>query len=110
KSAPSPREAEKVPVHSEEPEALIARCSADPNAGLTSAEAAKRLTRDGANELPQPPGPNRWKQFFTQFANPIVLTLLAAAVIAVINGATSHETSFLVRFGDATAIGLIVIL
>ena len=45
-----------------------------------------------------------------QFANPIVLTLLVAAVIAIVNGASQKGTPLLARFGDATAILLIVVL
>jgi P-type Ca2+ transporter type 2C len=92
-------------------EDLLTRISADAAHGLGSADARERLARDGKNELPQAPRPSALKQFFQQFANPIVLTLLGAAVVAVINGASNAgEESFLVRYGDAIAIFLIVAL
>src|ERR1019366_6394907 len=43
-----------------------------------------------------------------QFSNPIVLTLLAAAAIAIVDGASRIGQPLLARFGDATAILLIV--
>jgi Ca2+-transporting ATPase len=97
-------------VHAEAAEAIIVRLDADPVRGLTADEAKKRLAKDGPNALPQPEGPNRLKQFFAQFANPIVLTLLLAAGIAIVNGAMRDEGGMLLRYGDATAILLIVAL
>jgi Ca2+-transporting ATPase len=96
--------------HGEAPEALLARLQTDPARGLTEAEAESRLARDGLNELPKPKGKSAALQLLVQFANPIVLTLLAAAVIAIVDGASRVGESFLGRFGDATAILLIVVL
>ena len=100
------------PAHTEAPEALLARLRTDPARGLTAADAAERLARDGANELPRPEGKSPWLQLLGQFANPIVLTLLAAAVIAIVDGASATRAGepLLVRYGDATAILLIVAL
>lgn len=103
-------EAREVRVHAESHDSVILRLACDTANGLTDAEAARRLKRDGPNELPKPKGPNRLKQFFAQFTNPIVLTLLVAAVIAVVDGASRGHGSVLERYGDATAIMLIVIL
>jgi Ca2+-transporting ATPase len=92
-------------------EDLYATLEADPVRGLEEVDADKRVERYGLNELPSAPGPSAIKRILAQFANPIVLTLLVAAVIATINGASAKASeSFLVRFGDAIAIGLIVIL
>ncbi len=92
-------------------ELLCERLDADPIRGLTEAAAETALATYGPNELPEAPPVPVWKRVLAQFANPIVLTLLAAAVIATVNGASSAgEGSFLVRFGDAVAIGLIVVL
>jgi Ca2+-transporting ATPase len=98
------------PFHTEAPEALIARLGTDPAHGLTEDDAGKRLAKDGANELPKPRGKSPWIQLVTQFTNPIVLTLLAAAIIAIIDGVSRRDEPMLVRFGDATAIMLIVVL
>jgi Ca2+-transporting ATPase len=100
-----------APVHhTGKVEDLLARIEADAAHGLSRAEAANRLARDGKNELPAGKRPSPIKQFLQQFANPIVLTLIGAAVIAVVNGAANAHETFLVRYGDAIAILLIVAL
>ncbi len=101
----------RVPsIHAQRMDSLLPRLGTDPAAGLTSAEAQKRLREGGPNELAHPPGPSALRKFLGQFANPIVLTLLAAAVIAIVDGASRVDEPFLVRFGDAIAILLIVAL
>ena len=91
-------------------EALVARFDANPARGLEDKDASDRLTKEGANELPTPQGASMLKRFFSQFTNPIVLTLLVAAVVATVNGASNKNETWLARFGDAIAIGLIVVL
>jgi Ca2+-transporting ATPase len=102
--------AHQAPVHAEPHEALLGRIGCDPAHGLSDAEAEARLRRDGPNELPRPQGKSPALQLLAQFSNPIVITLLVAAVIAVIDGIRNTGQPLLVRFGDATAIFLIVIL
>jgi Ca2+-transporting ATPase len=98
----------EVPVHAEPLRALLERLGASSSDGLTRGEAARRLATDGRNELPEPPGDPAWKRLLSQFTNPIVLTLLAAAAIAVFVGVEEAHGSFLSRFADALAILLIV--
>ncbi|HRG99472.1 MAG TPA: cation-translocating P-type ATPase [Polyangiaceae bacterium] len=95
--------------HVEAPEVLLERLRSTP-LGLSAQEAAARLLTTGANELPTPPPPSALKQFFGQFANPIVGTLLVAGVVAVVNGAGNAQEGFLARWGDAISIVLIVVL
>ena len=98
-------------LHAVAVEELIAKFDAHPVRGLEDDVAAKRLAKNGPNELPTPPGPSTLKRIIAQFANPIVLTLLVAAVIATVNGASAKASeSFLVRYGDAIAIAIIVVL
>ncbi|MBL8607673.1 MAG: cation-transporting P-type ATPase [Myxococcales bacterium] len=97
-------------VHTRPIDELLAELGVDGAAGLSEAEAKARLERDGPNELPTPPPPSKLKQFLAQFTNPIVLTLLVAAVIAGINGASNTGKEPLERYGDAIAIVLIVAL
>ena len=100
----------KEPLHAERMDALLARIATDPARGLTAADATQRLALQGRNELLAPPGPSAFRKILQQFANPIVLTLLVAAVIAIVDGASRTEEPMLVRFGDAIAILLIVAL
>ena len=67
---------------------LLSRLGTDAATGLSDDEAARRLAQDGPNELPQPKARARSKRLVEQFANPIVLTLLVAAVIALVDGAS----------------------
>jgi len=98
--------------HTGECEVLYERFDADPVKGLTDADAKERVAKYGPNELPSSPPPSAWKRIIAQFANPIVLTLLAAAVVATVNGASTGQgnATWLARYGDALAIALIVVL
>jgi len=100
------------PVYSEELQALLTRLGASSNAGLDESEAVSRLAKYGKNQLPEGAKKSTLRRILEQFTNPLVLTLLAAAAIAVVVGFTdsSGEHGFLSRFGDAIAILLIVIL
>jgi Ca2+-transporting ATPase len=96
-------------VHAEEINAFLERVEV--SAGLSDAEAEARLAQYGPNRLPDPPTKSNLLRLLEQFANPLVVTLLVAAAIAVVVGITSGESaSFLGRFGDAIAILLIVVL
>lgn len=54
----------------------------DPDAGLTAAEAARRLAEDGPNELrSQPPVP-WWRRVLRQFQDPLVYLLFVAIAIS----------------------------
>jgi len=97
-------------LHSEACEAILDRVRTDAARGLSCGEARARLAKEGPNALPPPPKPSALVQFISQFKNPIVLTLLAAAVIAIVDGASRVLEPVLVRFGDAMAILIIVAL
>ena len=96
--------------HSRSAETVLRALGGDAAHGLAQAEAQGRYELYGPNALPSPPAPSRLLQFVKQFANPIVLTLLGAAIIALIEGLTRHSASVLARFGDTIAITLIVLL
>jgi Ca2+-transporting ATPase len=92
-------------------EHVLARLGVDPAKGLSREEVAERLAKYGPNRLPDPPRKSVWARLFGQLANPLVLTLLGAAAIAVVVGVSAQgEESFLSKFGDAIAILLIVIV
>ena len=74
-------------------------------AGLTPEQAAARLARDGRNVLTEPPKPSLVKRFFQQLADPMILVLLAAALISAITSAYAHES-----FADVIIILIVVII
>jgi Ca2+-transporting ATPase len=51
--------------------------------GLTTAEARRRLERNGRNVLPEPPPPPLWQRFLQQFRSPLIYILLFALVVDV---------------------------
>ena len=73
--------------------------------GLTPEQAAARLARDGRNVLTEPPKPSLVKRFFQQLADPMILVLLAAALISSITSAYAHES-----FADVIIILIVVII
>lgn len=79
--------------------------------GLTPEAVIERRAKVGRNELPAPPRPSAFKRLLAQFVNPLVGTLLAAAVVAVVVALTEEGGGRgISRFSDAIAILLIVIV
>ncbi len=68
--------------------------------GLTQAEAAKRLSTVGTNELPQAKKPHKLLVFLRQFKSPLIYILIVAAVITLFFGSII----------DALVIGLILVI
>ncbi len=58
--------------------------------GLTKQEAESRLQKYGENRLADPPKPTLAARFLEQFKNPMILVLLAAAVISAVTGIISE--------------------
>lgn len=54
--------------------------------GLSQEEAAARLRKNGSNKLEEPPKKSLLTRFLEQFKNPMIIVLLAAAVISGITG------------------------
>ena len=97
------------PVHTEAAESLLARLATDPAQGPERGGGRGGVSRKTARtSCPGRKAKSALARLLEQFANPIVLTLLAAAVIALVDGASRAGQPLLVRFGDATAILLIV--
>ena len=82
----------------------------DPATGLSEAEVLIRRSRFGENRLPEPPRESEVRRFLRQLQSPLVLVLIAAATVATSIGAIERSGSILMRFGDALAILLIVLL
>ena len=60
------------------------RLEVDPGEGLSSAEAARRLERDGPNRLAEARREPRWRAFLRQFQDLLILILLIAAVVSLV--------------------------
>ncbi len=100
-----------IPAHAEDCNRFLERVEVSSSAGLSEAAVAERLAEFGPNQLPEGKKKSALLRILEQFINPLVLTLLAAAVIAIVVGFTAASSqSFLSRFGDAIAILLIVVL
>ncbi|HJQ65808.1 MAG TPA: HAD-IC family P-type ATPase [Gemmatimonadales bacterium] len=78
----------------------VCRLVATTPAGLTTVEAAARLTRFGPNEISPPPPVSAWRILADQFRSIIVVLLLVAAGVALVGG---HHL-------DAAAIGAVLVL
>jgi Ca2+-transporting ATPase len=68
--------------------------------GLSSHEAAARLSRDGANVLPQRVPTPLWRRIAAQLRDPLVLVLLAAALLTIVTA----------DFADATVILFVIVV
>ena len=73
--------------------------------GLSSEEAAVRLEQNGKNKLEEPPKDSLFKKFMLQFADPMIIILIAAALISGITSFYSNES-----FTDVIIIMAVVII
>ncbi len=88
-------------------EDLARQLGVDPQAGLSSDEAARRLQRDGPNELRGAPEVPAWRRLLAQFQDPLIYLLLVAVVISLVAWVLEGAHGWPV---DAIVIGLIVVL
>lgn len=98
------KEDETVEYYRKSPSDTLHALDSTPD-GLTPEQAAARLARDGRNVLTEPPKPSLVKRFFQQLADPMILVLLAAALISAITSAYAHES-----FADVIIILIVVII
>src|SRR5512133_1140421 len=68
--------------HTLESGVVCAHFAVDPAQGLASAEAARRLAQQGANELIESGGISPWRILWEQFTSTMALILTAAALIS----------------------------
>ncbi len=98
------KEDETVDYYRQPPSDTLHALDSTPD-GLTPEQAAARLARDGRNVLTEPPKPSLVKRLFQQLADPMILVLLAAALISAITSAYAHES-----FADVIIILIVVII
>ena len=79
---------------------------AAPPGGLSSAEAAARLARDGPNLLPPPRRIPPWRRVAAQFRDPLIAVLLAAAALTLGTGDWTDASVILLVIVVNTAVGV----
>ncbi|MFF7765077.1 cation-translocating P-type ATPase [Streptomyces massasporeus] len=84
-------------------EAPDATRSAD---GLSSAEAARRLTSFGPNEIPSEPAAPVWRRVLQQVRDPLILVLLVAAALTIVTGDLSDAAVILLVITVNTVVGV----
>ena len=89
-----------ISAHTMSSAALSARLGVDPARGLARERVAELRARFGFNELPEAEGTPAWRELLAQFTEPVVLLLMAAAVVSGVVGEKA----------DAIAIVTIVVL
>ena len=82
------------------PGEVATHLAVDPDAGLTSEEAARRIVQYGPNDIRERPPRPLWRMFLDQFTDFMILVLIGAAIISGIIGEPP----------DAIAIVVIVLL
>ncbi len=75
--------------------------------GLTNAEAKKRLTQNGSNELVGKKQKNAWVRFCDQFKDLMLIILIVAAVVTAIIAVVQHQYIDLIDSGIILGIVLI---
>src|SRR5690554_709202 len=88
-------------------EDLAERLRTDPEAGLDTAEATRRLRLYGANALATTPPVPAWQHFLAQFRDPLVALLIVAIAISSVAWWAGGATGWPV---DALVIAVIVLL
>ena len=63
---------------------VLEKLESDPERGLTSAEAAKRLEQFGPNELVEKGSKSPWLILWDQMKEPMVIVLIVAAVVSLL--------------------------
>ncbi|MCC5947090.1 MAG: HAD-IC family P-type ATPase, partial [Nitriliruptoraceae bacterium] len=69
--------------HAHEADAVVALLSSDAARGLDGTDAARRLERDGPNQLHQDAATPWWQLLLRQFTSPLIGILLVALVITI---------------------------
>ena len=84
---------ETLTPHDTDLSELLRTLSTDPASGLTDADAAARLARDGENRLREKKKKSMFLRFLDQFKDVMILILLAAAVVSFVVACSSGEAS-----------------
>ena len=66
------------------PSEVAARLGVDPAAGLTAAQAAEQLAKDGPNALPEEKPKPGWRRFLDEYRSYMQIILVAAAIVSLL--------------------------
>lgn len=80
--APSPAPSDSPLWHTLSVAETLRRLDVEPAEGLASAEVTRRQSRFGPNELQEKAGTGPWRLLLHQFTEPLVLVLIAAALLS----------------------------
>ena len=72
-------------------EEVLRELKTDSAVGLTSQEAADRLAKNGPNSLGEEQKVPLWKRFLAQFADAMVIILIAAAILSAFMAVKNNE-------------------
>ncbi|WP_228040155.1 cation-translocating P-type ATPase [Streptomyces chromofuscus] len=81
--------------------------SASSAGGLSSPEAARRLTLHGPNAIPAEPRAPVWRRVLQQLRDPLILVLLVAAALTIATGDLSDAAVILLVITVNTAVGVV---
>jgi calcium-translocating P-type ATPase len=95
-----------TPPHAEDGDRCLDRL-ATTAAGLTAAEAARRLAANGPNRLPEPPARGPARRLLAQFDSVLVLVLVAAAAVTAALGHAVDTAVILAVVLANAAIGVV---
>ena len=74
--------------------AVLKTLNADPDRGLSSEEAGRRLAQHGENLLQEKKKQTILQRFFAQFKDTMILILIAASLVSFVVSLTEHEGFF----------------
>lgn len=77
--------------YNEDAESVLAELESTKD-GLDGGQAAERLEKHGANKLAQPKGDSAFVRFLKQLADPMIIVLLAAALVSAVTSVYSNES------------------
>lgn len=89
------------------PTEAAARLGTSLTHGLTPNEAFTRLHDVGPNEIPHEPPEPLWLRFLGQFREPLILLLLASAIMSVVLGNTDDAVSITVAVTIVVTVGFV---
>ncbi|HYP72956.1 MAG TPA: cation-transporting P-type ATPase, partial [Microbacterium sp.] len=73
----------ETPWFAQDADAVVAAAATDRDAGLTGAEAERRLAEHGPNAIASEPPPSVWQVALRQLADPMNVMLVAVAIISL---------------------------